>query len=239
MSDKQIDLTKLAVEGVVIVASILLAFALQAWWDDRQEEEIEQEMLAALQTELDGALEMLDSQVEAHVAHGEATIMLADRLVAAGEGEAVTVDEQVIVHLLNNPTFDPPSGIANALLASGQTSVLANADLRAALGRWPAAIADGYEDQIMLLETGSRHLAPLLQRSILNMGGAYAANAEQESGRQFSSELTGRDAEITASAELWNALYERHARTKIAMADLARTREQLIELIDLVAAENQ
>ncbi len=71
------------------------------------------------------------------------------------------------------------------------------------------------------------------------MGGAYAANAEQESGRQFSSELTGRDAEITASAELWNALYERHARTKIAMADLARTREQLIELIDLVAAENQ
>lgn len=157
--------------------------------------------------------------------------------MAAGPGEIIRANDQLIVHLLNNPTFDPPFGIASALLASGQTSVLRSADLRAALGRWPAAIADGYEDQAMLLETGSRHLAPLLQRSVANMRSAYAANAIHESERSFGEGGVVTSSEIVGSPDLWNALYERHARTQIAMADLGRTRVQLQELIDLVASQ--
>lgn len=237
MNGMRIDPMKLVVEGLVIVASILLAFALDAWWQDRGEARIEQDMLAALQSELDGALYLLDKQLEAHAAHAQATLALADKLFAEGDGSTVPVDDQVFVHLLNNPTFDPPSGIAGALLASGQTSVLTNAELRAALGRWPAAVADGYEDQAMLLETGSRYLAPLLQRSVVSMRNAYAANADQESRRRFRAGKAGTEAMVTASPELWNALYARHARITVAMADLGRTREQLVELIDLVGGE--
>jgi hypothetical protein len=63
MSNEKLDTRRLAVEGLVIVASILMAFALQAWWDDRQDAETEYEILVALQSELNGALEMLDSQL--------------------------------------------------------------------------------------------------------------------------------------------------------------------------------
>ena len=47
---------KLGIEGVVIVASILLAFGLQAWWDDRKDAETEHAMLLALESELQGDL---------------------------------------------------------------------------------------------------------------------------------------------------------------------------------------
>ena len=36
---------RIAVEAVAIVASILLAFAIEAWWDDWQQQEAEQVIL--------------------------------------------------------------------------------------------------------------------------------------------------------------------------------------------------
>ena len=44
----QIPWLRVFVEGVVIVGSILLAFGIQAWWDDRQEREEEGRILAGL-----------------------------------------------------------------------------------------------------------------------------------------------------------------------------------------------
>ncbi len=44
----QIPWLRVFVEGVVIVGSILLAFGIQAWWDEREERVAEAEYLTAL-----------------------------------------------------------------------------------------------------------------------------------------------------------------------------------------------
>ena len=44
--------SRIAVEGVAIVASILLAFAIDVWWDDRQREQSEQVVLRTLLDDL-------------------------------------------------------------------------------------------------------------------------------------------------------------------------------------------
>ena len=54
--DTQLNWIRLGIEGVVIVASILFAFGLQAWWDHRKDAETERQMLIALESELQGAL---------------------------------------------------------------------------------------------------------------------------------------------------------------------------------------
>ena len=57
MSEKPastVDWFRLSIEGLVIVVSILLAFALDAWSDQREEAQTEHEMLIALQSELQG-----------------------------------------------------------------------------------------------------------------------------------------------------------------------------------------
>ena len=128
--------------------------------------------------------------------------------------------------------------IASILLAFAlQASILRNPELRAALGRWPAAIADGVEDQMMLMQIGTDRIFPLVQRSIANMQPVHASNIAEQISRDSSlADLSG-SSNIVVSRELWNLLYQRHARIKIAQGDLGRTRVQLIELIDLVNQE--
>jgi hypothetical protein len=89
----------------------------------------------------------------------------------------------------------------------------------------------------MLLESSSNYLAPLLQKSMSNMRTAYLTQLDNESARTFPREPLGTVSKITASPALWNALYERHARTMVAISDLGRTRQQLVELIALVEGE--
>ena len=54
MATPQIPWARVLVEGVVIVASILLAFGIDAWWEQRQDREEERRILQAL-TGLHGA----------------------------------------------------------------------------------------------------------------------------------------------------------------------------------------
>ncbi len=55
----QIPWLRVFVEGVVIVGSILLAFGLQAWWDERDERRAERIYLEQLRADLVGAEEQL------------------------------------------------------------------------------------------------------------------------------------------------------------------------------------
>jgi hypothetical protein len=48
----QRNIAKLALEGAVVVVSILIAFALDAWWDDRQLQQETVEDLAIVEYEL-------------------------------------------------------------------------------------------------------------------------------------------------------------------------------------------
>ncbi len=61
----QIPWLRVFVEGVVIVGSILLAFGLQAWWDESQERGEERALLQEIRTtlseDLDGTTEGSDT----------------------------------------------------------------------------------------------------------------------------------------------------------------------------------
>ena len=56
----QIPWLRVFVEGVVIVGSILLAFGIQAWWDESQEREEEQEALAGLSSDFQANIAQLE-----------------------------------------------------------------------------------------------------------------------------------------------------------------------------------
>ena len=60
----KIEWHRLFIEGAVIVVSILLAFAIDAWWDERQELEAAQYQVERVATELESNIERLEEQVE-------------------------------------------------------------------------------------------------------------------------------------------------------------------------------
>ena len=61
------------VEGVVIVGSILLAFGIQAWWDERGERRAQAEQIVTLRSEFRTARGTLESDADALEEAGRAT----------------------------------------------------------------------------------------------------------------------------------------------------------------------
>ena len=86
MADRQIPWARIFIEGVVIVGSILLAFGIQAAWDERQERRAEAEYLLAIQGELEENLDAVGDNLRVSEMGYEA-LQRAERLLLS-EGYA-------------------------------------------------------------------------------------------------------------------------------------------------------
>jgi len=89
--NRQIPWLRVLVEGAVVVASILLAFAIDAWWAQRQERVLETHYLGRLASDLSTGAAQLNQQLERLGNALPAARNLADGL--DGQAESLTDDE--------------------------------------------------------------------------------------------------------------------------------------------------
>ena len=119
---------RLTAEGGAIVASILIAFAIDAWWQDRTERIIEVQYLQAIQEDLLSSLELLDEDEAAQqrqVGYLE-SLLLTDSDTPYSDELHRWVDDG----LFNVGTYQPQSSALRDLESSGQSQVIRNPDIR-------------------------------------------------------------------------------------------------------------
>jgi hypothetical protein len=119
---------RLTAEGGAIVASILIAFAIDAWWQDRTERIIEIQYLQAIQEDLLSSLELLDEDEAAQqrqVGYLE-SLLLTDSDTPYSDELRRWVDDG----LFNVGTYQPQSSALRDLESSGQSQVIRNPDIR-------------------------------------------------------------------------------------------------------------
>ena len=138
MSRSAIPWSRLSAEGAAIVLSILLAFAIDAWWDDTQRARESRVVLAALGSEFAAARAQLDQMESVNLGILAATNTLSGLL--NGRDGPVDVPIRHLVVLLRTPTFDPPQGELQALIQSGNLGLIEDRTLRPVLAAWPAAV---------------------------------------------------------------------------------------------------
>jgi hypothetical protein len=140
ISTDRISWTRVTLEGVVIVGSILLAFGIEAGGEARGERQQRQAIVAALQRDFATARGDLD-RVRGSNQRIEAT---AEAVSVALEANSTTVAVPLVdvVQLIRTPTYDPPLGELRSLVQSGQVSLIRDADLRNALATWETFVAD-------------------------------------------------------------------------------------------------
>jgi len=137
------------VEAVAVVASILLAFAIDAWWAERGLREEEQQVLQGLREEFISARKVLSGHLSEHLKSLQA---LEDFLIAAEEGDVkkgAPIVDDVLLELLSPMTSDLGSGTLAALLSSGRIEILTNRALRAKLASWEGVIGEVWDDQAL------------------------------------------------------------------------------------------
>ena len=138
MTDSQdIPWKRLTAEGVAIVLSILLAFWIDAWWDNRQDQIDERVILRSLQAEFS----QVQSQIESVSRSVGATRDSAIQLLNAAVGSEITLTDREIDRFLYDQTwYIGQAYLANheldTMMSSGDISLISNIRLRQLLGSW-------------------------------------------------------------------------------------------------------
>lgn len=135
------------VEAAAIVASILLAFAIDAWWEERSLRIEEQQILQGLHEEFLSVRNVLSEHLNEHLKNLQT---LEDFLKASEDGDekkaGQNIDATVLV-LLSPNTSDLGSGTLAALLSSGRIEILTSKTLRAKLTSWEGVIGEVWDDE--------------------------------------------------------------------------------------------
>ena len=166
ISGKNIPWARLGFESVLIVVSILLAFAIERWWSDRQDSIEEQTLLRQLKVEFENNASRL---AEKRLQHEEVR-SAGLRLLSLTSPEA-TVDELGIEAiqadlgtLMSLFTYDPGTGALSVVIQS-KLDLISSVDLRTSLSAWPANYQDLAEDEQWIIEVTLERVHPYLVES--------------------------------------------------------------------------
>ncbi len=124
-------------EVVAIVGSILVAFAIDAWWEESRERELEAEQLERLHAEFSKNLEMMDNPYYQGI-RVDAIGAVLD--LAEGDFDETPFELDVPVLLMRRvltaATFEVESPVLDGLIRSGGLEIVEDRDVVTALASW-------------------------------------------------------------------------------------------------------
>jgi len=145
---------QIAVEAAAIVMSILLAFAIDAWWAEEKEREVEHESLQALRGDFISSREHLARVLRA-LADARANFA---RFQSATPAELTEMNPDVIRSIISGlvmtNTFDPVTATLDALANDGRLGLISDPQLLRHLSNWQTAL-NNIEDLSLELRTAS------------------------------------------------------------------------------------
>ena len=142
MTDNQrIPWKRLYVEAAAIVASILLAFAIDAWWADRLERREMVIVLDRLSAEFESNYTMLSDfqeqcRTQCRAAQASDSTYL-EILAALDDGaEYVDVEDEMLATLMATPTFEAETPVLDGLVRSGRIQLIDDQKILSAIAYW-------------------------------------------------------------------------------------------------------
>jgi hypothetical protein len=148
---------RLLTEGAVIVGSILLAFAIDAWWDEHKRDKDVLEVLRLVELETIANLANLKTSIAHHEDIVSAIGAAHDKQSIESNAGAAVIDVEV---------FEPISDALKTLVSTGMLSAIGDVDLRIALSAFDSMAKDLAEKELAALrfrEAARRRIASLGQ----------------------------------------------------------------------------
>jgi hypothetical protein len=181
-NDKALPWRRMALESAAIILSILLAFAIDASWDEFKERNREEAFLISLRSDFQEARSRIDQSASRH----KNFVAMANELLQFHDVKGAYVDAESLAAKLGAVFFDwevlyLPSGSRDALFASDDIEIISNEKLRAMLASWPSTLADAAEDDLWIADDVMNNMAPYLNgkirvRNVARMTGSSAAD---------------------------------------------------------------
>lgn len=237
LRNREIAWQRIAAEGVAIVISILLAFSIQAWWENRTERINELEVLTALQVELKQNIGVMADELRFRRAMIEPMTELLD-LMGKDELPSQSELDGLFGHLVWWSTTNPSTGVFLSLVQGGQLSQVEQTNLRAQI----SSIATMYQELALAEQQSYQTFKELLMPYLIGrVDIVRASNAQRSNPRGGppvypifpggrTSDYESVLADLTFQGILVNMLWDQYD----AIRSLERTTESLESLIQAI-----
>jgi hypothetical protein len=187
------------IEGLVIVVSILLAFAIEAWWAEELDRQVEQEELSRLHMEFTGNLNGIRRNAELQKIVRDGTVDLYQTIQNSQGAETVALSNGLLRVSLFTPTYDVATPALDALVLSGLLNVVQDNGVLAAIAAWQRAVKNVTESEVSAREFTELQLFPsFVERG--NMGPLLIVDSEQ-SDTNNNANSGNRDAQENRGAQ--------------------------------------
>lgn len=235
MEDQKIAWKRLAIEAPVIVVSILLAFAIEAWWDERGDRVAEQVLLERLQsdfTEISSALQVVEDE---HREASDACVYFLSLAIGDAVPGTAEVDRKVAVVFLASRTFNPGSGAVESFSSGDGVSLVRNQSLADKLFAWPGIVEELQEEEANLQKGVAERWAPFLS-SRVNIGPYIPAVGEALKGLPGTASSQSGDP-LVVDREFQNHVIDRFKWQQIALRDIQLVRNAVDDILQLLSLE--
>ncbi len=143
-------LGRLVTEMIVIVASILLAFWIEAAWEERSDRTRERQALGDLQADFLESRKQLQDGIELgriRITSLEALGAVATSRIPAPSRDSINI---LLGQILWVNSMDPVTSTLDYLKGSGELGILRSERLRILLAGWESDVRDTKEDEAVL-----------------------------------------------------------------------------------------
>jgi hypothetical protein len=218
---------RLFAEFAVIVAGVLIALAVNAWWERRQERDHAREYLEQLLVDFQMTERRLRSTIETETQRLDGVNLVINRAL---RGPWPPPDS------LELPTgynyFEPLKGTLTALVQSGELRILDNDSIRFALIAFSALLHE--------TETILRHTETLIWHSTERVTVGRARHSQSAASRQANAGRGWGDVDVAGALndpEIVSALQIQAAASQVRLFNLGRLEEPASRIIALLRAE--
>lgn len=222
-------------EGLLIIISILLAFAIDAWWAGAQEEQRQIVLRQSLADDFRHNQQLLLENRRQH----ETNLDVQKRFAELIQSAETLEDDQLILapemqrNLLTYATYNPLMGTLKSIVATGDLHQFENPDLRILLVSWMDLLEDYREEEAFGMLTSQKLVDATAEflptRSLLAGYGGFGITTPSK----HDSNMQG----LIASLEVENAVMERIISLNLVLEELTRLEVLLGEINAALAGE--
>jgi hypothetical protein len=144
----------------------LLAFAIDAWWDNRFERIEERRVLESLKAEFLSNAEKIPRYIERHQKSADIALEVMNAMSAAKSDELLRLPAVKVARVLGHNSTTLRSGALGATLQSGDLRYVTNPTIRERLAAWPSLVVDATENEDLLRNLWDPKLIEALAKDV-------------------------------------------------------------------------
>lgn len=223
-----------------MIASILIAFAIDAWWDDRSDRKAERALLERLHADFSALRPELVDVATEHRGRQAACLELLGRF-SVGDmlPETPEVDLLVGLAFIGSRTFQPGTGSSDAFINGEGSRLVRNTRLADLILEWSGRVEELREEEQRLLATATERWTPFLA-SRTNLAPYIAAFGDYDPGLAQLPERQWNAAAripLTVDQQFLNHVLERFTYQVLAVRDIEPVQAAVDEILALIETE--